>query len=243
MLNTAIILGGAAITTNASTPWEIIDYGKAVINANTETVYQSVSLSGELSGTPVEGDVVFAAVCCDGSPTYFVPENFTSRWASGDALPRCSLSTYAMTSSPIASMNVGPELTLKSFVIWAIVRGCKLSTFLDNTVASVAWANSITPNPPAVTALTANTLSVAVGFRDDNDLSSAGTAPAGWDFYSDFADTGQAFLDGNGCSGGMAMRVVTSTGSVNPSVMILPSNNDDTWAVHMLVRHIDAEDP
>lgn len=243
-MDTARHLGGGAVEVSSIIDWELIDYDWTVINTNTETIYQSVSLSGQLSGTPQEGDVVIAAVCCDGSPTYFIPENFTSRFESGDALPRCSLSTYAMTSSPITSMNVGPDLTLKGFVLWAIVRACKLSTFLDAAVASYADPTEIkTPNAPAVTAVTANTLSVVACFRDDNDLEAAGTAPSGYDFLALFGDTGQSFFDGNGCSGGLAMKVIDSTGSVDPGVMTLPDNSDNTWAVHMLIRHIQAEDP
>lgn len=227
--------GGVVEVSVASYEWSVVGYGKAIIPIGTESGYDaSVAFSsGTLLDTIAEGDLVIVAMVCDGTPPQLIPENYTSRFESGDALPRCSVATKFMTSSPDTGFTVSHDDTYKQPVLWLIVRGADLTTPLDVAIQTAAF-NPGNPNPPSITPTSDGCMIVVLGFVDDQDKEDEATFPSGYT-NTMAAGTGDDAVSG-GSTAMIATKIQTTAAEEDPATFTTTAPGEDAWSVSMALR-------
>lgn len=201
---------------------KIYRYGAAnpisVVGRTTQSFGSSTSGSITLPSGLQEGDLVIVAVGSDGSlpnqPSGWVNLNNT---ANGTEYARTVYKV--MGATPDTSVSIS-GLSTASAAIAIGIRGFDSTTLFDAT-ATVATGSTGMPNAPSITTVNNNSLVIALGFLDDDNVQSSVTAPSGYSNLSviQSSTAGQTVM--------LATKSVSSFGVEDPAQF--GGTGDDEW--------------
>lgn len=207
----------------------VVSQGSAVIAIGTESGYDA---SVSLTGTILEGDVIWAVQVCDGSPTNDYPQGFTPVFQSGDALPRMSVSYLEVGATPPSTIAVGRDATYLQTFLWQVRRGQKVGDLLGATPTTEANSDGDITCPSIVVETGGSTLMVFGGLDDQSKAASV-TAPGGLD--GSLIDDTHDFDFGGNCTAVMGWKTNVSAGATGPNEFTITAT-DDTWGVSVEVN-------
>jgi hypothetical protein len=175
--------------------------------------------------------VIVASASDDATPSYATGYTAGQQGRSSVGYQWC----YKFMGNPVDTTATGLTNDVRTAHLAIAFRGVNPTTPLDVSSPSVATGGSGTPNPPPITTVTDNSVVVALGFLDDDNVAATAGAPANFTFAA----------ASQGSSGGAtvmaAFRLKTPAGSENPGAF---SGGDDDWvATNLALRIAPAPEP
>lgn len=212
-----------------------IEIGK-IANAPGVLFIGSISYAQDASGSDTynlpsgvrEGDLIICIRANDLTDAgWNTPTNYTQLVANtAGCYYQIAYNLLAAAEDTIDIDNA--STAVKSAIILLAFRGVDQATPIDAVCAAQGSGTGSDPDPPSVTTVTNGAIVVAVGFMDDDNITSC-SGPSG---YSNtiFKAAGDA-VDSS-CSNMAATKKVTSAGAEDPAVFA--TDGDDAWLSYTL---------
>jgi hypothetical protein len=203
----------------------------------TTTLNVAFSLTGGISSTLAAGDVVVLAICLGSVSTALMtaPAGYTqlARFTASDNNDSILYVGYKImgstpdTTFPIPSALDAANSQAATVFVW---RGVDVVTPIDVTTTTATGTNARTPNPPAITPTTANSVVMAIGAA----AHTGGTLTFTSSGLSGFRTIGSN--DTYDCTIGTGYIDWTS-GVVDPASFSIATTTSDSWtAVTLALR-------
>jgi len=190
--------------------------GISFVGSASDTDNGGAGFNMTLPGGLLENDLVLGIASCDAGSAA-TPTGYTSISNGDNNSIQHTLSYKFMGSTPDTVFPV-PDMSPSSGVsaVAMVFRGVDTSTPLDATTTS-ATAVSGDPNCPSITTVTDGAFVVAVGFIDDDAISSCSISG-----YSDVDFAGILFA-----SNMMAYKEIETAGAEDPATFV--TDGTDAW--------------
>jgi hypothetical protein len=177
----AVVNAGTGEATGAVEPfvWQLVGTGTAT---GTTAANYNVTLP-----TLLAGDVVLVAYGISNAADATLVVNTSGYtqpvelYIDDDHDVNLAVAYKVMTSTPDTVVNVmGPSSVSRGGVAVAFCFRWLSESFIDATPTTASAANSITPDPPAITAISPSAVIMAIGAASCTLADSVGTAPTGY---------------------------------------------------------------
>lgn len=176
----------------------------------------------------VAGDLIIVALAASsgtGSSNPMEPTTlfYSLRFDSNDVLPRCAYHYKTATGSD--TLTVTGSSSKDAACVVQVFRGVS-STYEFDAYRTDGASTSGAPNCPSITTATDGAMVIALGFTEDDDITSV-TAPSGFENL-DWIRVGSG--TGDAATVMMASRILEVAGTINPDAFVT-GQSDSYWAV------------